>query len=982
MNKTPLIIFLLLFRFVGFSQSEFFLSSYQKHRNIPPGFLEAIAYTHTRIKDIKPNETPSCLGMPLPFGVMGVFEDGAGYFTENARYIETLSGISISEQKASISLQIEAYAAACDRLVSKMKGKNQEPSEVIYSLMHALTEIPQNSTLNAFAFETTVYDVFLFLTDEEKAARYGFPPYQVDLISLFGRNNYQLLSSSNITISETAIRGKNNVEYLNPHRLKSVNYGPALWTEAPACNYSSRNGTPISAVTVHTVQGSYAGAISWGLNCNSGVSYHYVVRSSDGQITQMVLESNKAWHVGSSNAFTIGIEHEGYVSNASWYTEALYQSSANLVRDITQSGYGINPLRTYDGPSNVSTQLLGSCVKIKGHQHYANQTHTDPGIHWDWNKYYKLINNSVNPITITNASGTLYDTGGANGNYGSDERTVWTIAPSTLSTVSLQFSFFALENDYDKLYIYDGNTVNSPLIGSFTGSSLPPNIQSTSNAITIEFRSDCATTLGGWVAHYQTQAVLVDSTPPSCSITYNGTWQTHDFITQLDAVDSGSGMFSSYYLVSSRANANSPLYANPSYGFFQDEFAQTNNLWTTLSGNYSIGAGVYTNLDATQSNSNSYALVSQDQNHSYLYAWKQKITSSNPNQRAGIHFFCSDPTLPNRGNSYFVYFREETDKVQLYKVTNDQYSLVFENDVTIANNQWYSMLVEYSPMTGVIRVFADLMLVAQWQDSSPLTQGSALSLRSGGCSVSFDEVRVYHSHSLQEIIEVGSARAIEYQSDNEQPSGNIKLIGSDQSGNWSVVQEQWVQVDWSPAELGFVNDGLSADIDTFYVNPVVSHWDFQDPHSGIQHYEFSLGSLAGSTDVLNWNQVGLNQNSSVNASNVLSGTVVYTNVNAINKAGLGSIHSSDGQVYLPSSSVVTNPLVTVTFYPNPSSGDKLHIAGLPFPVQLYLFDVNGRVIKDLSIKNDGEVTLDISQGMYYLQLVGNGYTKTEKIQIH
>jgi hypothetical protein len=197
-----------------------------------------------------------------------------------------------------------------------------------------------------------------------------------------------------------------------------------------------------------------------------------------------------------------------------------------------------------------------------------------------------------------------------------------------------------------------------------------------------------------------------------------------------------------------------------------------------------------------------------------------------------------------------------------------------------------------------------------------------------------------------------------------------------------VVQEQWVQVDWSPAELGFVNDGLSADIDTFYVNPVVSHWAFQDPHSGIQHYEFSLGSLAGSTDLLNWNQVGLNQNSSVNASSVLSGTVVYTNVNAINKAGLGSIHSSDGQVYLPSSSVVTNPLVTVTFYPNPSSGDKLHISGLPFPVKLYLFDVNGRVIKDLSIKNDGEVTLDISQGMYYLQLVGNGYTKTEKIQIH
>ena len=92
----------------------------------------------------------------------------------------------------------------------------------------------------------------------------------------------------------------------------------------------------------------------------------------------MLLESDKGWHVGSENPYTIGIEHDGYVSDPSWYTTALYAASADLCRDITQSGYGINPLRTYFGDATTGINVLGGCTKIKGHQHYPNNTHTDP----------------------------------------------------------------------------------------------------------------------------------------------------------------------------------------------------------------------------------------------------------------------------------------------------------------------------------------------------------------------------------------------------------------------------------------------------------------------------------------------------------------------------------------------------------------------------------------------------------------------------
>ena len=63
----------------------------------------------------------------------------------------------------------------------------------------------------------------------------------------------------------------------------------------------------------------------------------------------MVLEQDKAWHVGSENPYTIGYEHEGYVTQPQWYTEAMYIASADLSRDIVNPGYGIPAVRTYYG---------------------------------------------------------------------------------------------------------------------------------------------------------------------------------------------------------------------------------------------------------------------------------------------------------------------------------------------------------------------------------------------------------------------------------------------------------------------------------------------------------------------------------------------------------------------------------------------------------------------------------------------------------
>src|SRR3546814_8656528 len=79
--------------------------------------------------------------------------------------------------------------------------------------------------------------------------------------------------------------------------LATVDFPGARWVTSP--NYPSRSGTAVREVAIHTMQGSYAGSISWFQNSSSQVSAHYLIRSSDGQVTQMVREYNKAWHVRS-----------------------------------------------------------------------------------------------------------------------------------------------------------------------------------------------------------------------------------------------------------------------------------------------------------------------------------------------------------------------------------------------------------------------------------------------------------------------------------------------------------------------------------------------------------------------------------------------------------------------------------------------------------------------------------------------------------
>jgi N-acetyl-anhydromuramyl-L-alanine amidase AmpD len=175
-------------------------------------------------------------------------------------------------------------------------------------------------------------------------------------------------------------------------------YPPLRWLPAATTNYTpGRAGHSVSAIVIHATGGPYAGALSWFQDPRSSLSAHYVIRASDGEITQAVAEADTAFHVRGFNRGSIGIEHEFDPGRGIAYTDVQYRSSATLVCAIAKR-YGIAPDRAH----------------IIGHSEIAGTDHSDPGPTWDWSYYMSLVRGCAGggaSASIADAAATCDGTG-------------------------------------------------------------------------------------------------------------------------------------------------------------------------------------------------------------------------------------------------------------------------------------------------------------------------------------------------------------------------------------------------------------------------------------------------------------------------------------------------------------------------------------------------------------------------------------------
>ena len=124
------------------------------------------------------------------------------------------------------------------------------------------------------------------------------------------------------------------------------------------------------------------------------VSAHLFIRRT-GEVIQFVSFNDRAWHAGKScfegesacNNYSIGIELEG--TDEEPYAEAQYQQ-LQAVTEALQQRY---------------PQI--TAARITGHEHIAPGRKTDPGPHFDWQRYLSTLSFNSQGLVLPPVQDTL-----------------------------------------------------------------------------------------------------------------------------------------------------------------------------------------------------------------------------------------------------------------------------------------------------------------------------------------------------------------------------------------------------------------------------------------------------------------------------------------------------------------------------------------------------------------------------------------------
>lgn len=563
-----------------------------------------------------------------------------------------------------------------------------------------------------------------------------------------------------------------------------------------------------------------------------------------------------------------------------------------------------------------------------------------------YTELWDAIRSKMTDCYTDSCSGTIHDFGGAMKNYYNNEDYVWTISPPNATSLDINFSAFDVELNYDYLYIYDGNSTAAPQIpGSpFTGTISPGSFSTSTGAVTFRFTSDLSTVKPGFLATYTCNQDDVD---PTTAISTTGNWQTQDFDVAYTDTDNSS-IDKRFSLVTDHDGTQRA--ANRSLGYLFEDFSSSiTNQWTTGLGTWNINNAWLNQTSEVEANSACNSSLTQSSINEYVYHWKGKIGGAGTNRRAGLHFFCSDASLPNRGNSYLVYWRADNDKCQIYRSTADNLVLQTNDDIVVDPNVEYDFKIFYDPSTGSVKAYLNDQLVSSWTDPSPITTGNSLSFRSGNCTLLVDDVKVYLSRTATQTITIGTpSDMVRYQNLNaSNPNCHIFSLVKDNAENFSTVVEEQINIDWTIPTTVSVNDGPASDISVFVTpNEISANWSNSlDPNSDVIEYFVAVGTSLGDSDVYSFTSQGTTTSATITGLTLTYGQMYYVTVKSMNGAGLESVlSSSNGQLLqAPTSPPIANFNTVESFV---CEGDSVLLQNTSTDGTSFLWNASSGVIND------------------------------------
>ncbi len=607
-----------------------------------------------------------------------------------------------------------------------------------------------------------------------------------------------------------------------------------------------------------------------------------------------------------------------------------------------------------------------------------------------YTELWKKIQDKFSSCAVVPCKDTIYDMGGPNTNYYSGENYTYTISPGGATSVNLAFSSFNVASG-DTLWLYNGASTASPLIGKYTLTNSPGTVAATGPSLTVRFKSTNATPGIGFQAIWVCNGGVIpvpDTTRPSTAVIAPAGWITQNFNAGFTDIDNtgGSGVEKCYYQVTD--NNGTEWRSNNAHGYFNDDFAGTalNPEWTSAVGTWTVSGGVLDQTDQTNSNTNVYAPLTQNLSNKYLYNWSGKISGTGTTRRAGLHFFADSASETNRGNNYFVWFRVDQNVCEFYKTMKNTFTLVNSVPMTTVAAQWYDWKVIYDRILGTIEVYQNNKFIGSYTDPTPISTGSFVSFRSGNCDWAIKNFKVYRSRAANTpvAVTVGSPSGdMRYQNPNPATAaGRICSLVRDTADNISNPNCQDFNVDFSAPSSFTVNDGLASDIDTTYSTTQLSaNWTASaDLNSGIAKYWYAIGTTPGATNILNWTDNGTATTVTQPGLVLTIGQTYFFSVKSEDGAGLQSSvnNTDDGQIVVKTTGI-SDPSSAFNFraYPNPFH-ETLNLSWTlkeNLPMEIRLVDISGRgeIIYSNAHENGGQHLYslnseNLAKGMYILEI--------------
>ncbi|MBX7233672.1 MAG: hypothetical protein K1X65_04755 [Caldilineales bacterium] len=274
----------------------------------------------------------------------------------------------------------------------------------------------------------------------------------------------------------------------------------------------------------------------------------------------------------------------------------------------------------------------------------------------------------------------------------------------------------------DDLYLYD-----APVSGCATGTlATKPHAvrQAGSNTYSYDCNGNMVTRSGQSLAYDAENHLISVSGSAVASFVYDG-----DGLRVKSTFGSGDS-------ASIAGFSGKHFEVNSVYRESFDDLAAQN--WQVITGTWQLLDGGYRQSNTTHTNTFTYYNLVQNQPQ--VVQWKATYTSGT---QAGLYFYASAAAASDaeRGNSYRVW--QDASYVYIYEAVNNSagtYKMRF--NAANAAGQTHSYQATYNPQNGKIQVWRDGGYLGSWTDSTPLTTGNYLSLRTTTSNVLFDEVMV------------------------------------------------------------------------------------------------------------------------------------------------------------------------------------------------------------------------------------------------